>query len=602
MGRKKLKRKQLKWRILKNIFGVLAVSMILSSIAGYIYFEQIVRDQKISDERAKLQQVANQLAFMTEDIQKFAKSIIVDESLQELLEKETFQSEFERRRNYASVAKRLVFYNSLRQYIGSSILEMENGTYYGSSYSTVDEGYVERKLKNQAIVEYTQNARYIYSDPYYETENDAGPPMICYRILMWDKYHFGKPKGTLYMEVSLDYFLKQIQAYGENYENVCLLGNDQKILYEQDPGQIIQNYLKAGNELRESGTYKTNGGYLISESIDASGWKLCTLITDRYLWQRSRFVLEFFLLSFLLSIGLTLVFASRIMENMTSPLSKLSGQMEKIGYGKLETIEMVSTGDEIQTLYECFEHMLHEIWEGEEKRIQYEKQKKEMEFDIMLSQINPHYLYNVLNTVVYLAAAEKNEKVVKIVRSLIYTLQETLNVGEHNVETTVEKELELTGCYLEIQKYRYPDMFQTNIQCQEELKQYLVPKTIIQPLVENAILHGILPKEVPGSIAVTISLMENGLYITVEDDGIGISREGMDLFYAGKEMSAGKNDRKHIGISNVRDRIRYLYGEMYGMEIVRRKEGGTRVILHLPAIGNPNPETGQESIKGEVTE
>lgn len=602
MGRKELKRKQLKWRILKNFFGVLAASMILSTIAGYVYFERVVREQKISDERAKMQQVANQLAFMTEDIQKFAESIIVDEGLQNLLETEVFESEFERRRNYASVAKRLVFYNSLRPYIGSSILEMENGIYYGSSYSTIDEGYVERKLKNQAIVDYVQNDVYIYSDPYCETENQTGFPMICYRILMRDKHHFGKTKGTLYMEISLDYFLKQIQAYGESYENVCLLGNNQKILYDQDPGQIIQNYLKTGNELRESGIYKTQGGYLISESIDASGWKLCTLITDRYLWQRSRFVLEFFLLSFLLSIGLTLIFTSRIMENMTSPLSKLSGQMEKIGYGKMETIEMVSTGDEIQTLYECFEHMLHEIWEGEEKRIQYEKQKKEMEFDIMLSQINPHYLYNVLNTVVYLAAAEKNESVVKIVHSLIYTLQETLNLGEHNAETTVAKELELTECYLEIQKYRYPDMFQVKIQCQEELKRYFVPKTIIQPLVENAILHGILPKEMPGAIAVIIGRKEEGLYIMVEDDGIGISREGMELFRAGKEMSAGKNGRKHIGISNVRDRIRYLYGENYGMEIERREEGGTRVILHLPIICDLNLENGQKEIEGEVGE
>lgn len=144
---------------------------------------------------------------------------------------------------------------------------------------------------------------------------------------------------------------------------------------------------------------------------------------------------------------------------MVRPVTELSKQMERTEYGKQQPIHIVHTGDEIEILYQCFQDMMTELYKGEQERIAYEKQKRDMEYDITLSQINPHYLYNVLNTVVYLSAAGKNQDVVKIVHSLIYTLHETLKVGDGNVETTIEKELELTKCYLDIQRYRYPDFF-----------------------------------------------------------------------------------------------------------------------------------------------
>ena len=124
------------------------------------------------------------------------------------------------------------------------------------------------------------------------------------------------------------------------------------------------------------------------------------------------------------------------------------------------------------------------------------------------------------------------------------------------METTIEKELELTKCYLDIQRYRYPDFFQVEVVCEEDLKDCLVPKTMIQPLVENAILHGILPTEASGKI-----------WIIIQKQG---------------ETMAENKTRKHIGVENVRDRIHYLYGEGFGMEIQSTQGKGTTVILTLP--------------------
>lgn len=595
MGRKEIKRKHLKSRLLKNIFVILAVSMIISTVAGCWYFARLVREQKLSDERSRLQQVSSQLSFMTEDIRQFAKSILIDEELQRLLEEDTSGSEYLRLRRSNRVGKRLVFYENLRTYIASIFLRMEDGTNYGTSTSVADTAYTESRMSGEHAADFDANEESVYSEPYQE----GGEERICYPVRMLDRYHFGQWEGTLYIEMRLDYFLDQVRAYAGEDAYVCLMDHEGKPLYEQDPDGNLLEGMKEADAAKE-GIYQVKGGYLVCDSVDGAGWMLCTLITNGYLWRMSRFVLVFFLLSFLFSFLLILVFISRLIESSIHPVTELSEKMKTISYGKLEGIDIVPTGDEIETLYECFGDMLVQLRKGEEDRLRYEKQKREMEYDILMSQIHPHYLYNVLNTVVYLAAAGRNRDVVKIVRSLSYTLQDTLNIGEENVETTIEKELTLTEKYLDIQKYRYPETFTVHIRCEEALKMCRVPKTVIQPLVENAIFHGILPAERPGNIYVQISAEEEELWILVEDDGVGISREHLERFARGEELPRQKRERKHIGISNVRDRIRYLYGEDYGMEIRRKEGGGTSILLRLPFLMTEQKaeEGGKE--KGEA--
>lgn len=584
MEQEQVRRGSLKIRILRNLFVVLAVSMLLSTIISYVYFERIVREQKIEEEGARLQQVSNQLYFMVEDVQNFARNIIVDADIQDIVENMENETEFDEIRKRDTVAKRLIFYNSLRTYIRNSFLELENGEFYSSSSNNLQKDYVDQKLSIDGIREYRQHAEWFFSNPYNGIDNWDYKPMICYSTRMMDIHYFGRQKAVLTLEINLEYFLKQVQDYGREYSNVCLVGNDGLVLYEEDESRPISRLLKNQDQYLVPGTYRVNGGYLICKDIEGIGWKLCTLVTTQYLRDSCSFVPKFFFLSFLISIMAILLTASKLMEGITKPITYLSKQMEHTDYEKLHAQETVQTGDEIQTLYECYNAMVGEIQRGIEQKMEYEKQKRNMEFDIMLSQINPHYLYNVLNTVVYLSASGKNKEVVNIVNSLIYTLQETINLGDKNIETTVQRELELTECYLEIQKYRYPKAFSTLMACADAERDCIVPKTIIQPIVENAILHGILPSEKNGTIAVTVSRQREVLCVVITDDGVGISEERLQQFRSGETIIYEENGRKHIGISNVRDRILYLYGEPYGMWIENRAAGGTKVELHLPYI------------------
>lgn len=561
----------------------MGISMLLSTVVSYVYFERVVREQKIAEEESKLNQVSNQIEFMVEDIQNLATTVIVDEDIQEVIEPLDGESLFDTIRKSDIVSRRLKFYNTLRPYLAGSFIEMNEGYGYSSSNnSNQQSGYLEAKWNTKEIQEYQEQESWIFSDPYYGIDSWDSRQIICYGAKIWNKYHYGECLGTLYLEIPLDYFLEQVATYGQETENVVLFGNNEKVLYEKTTDPAVFPSETAERKSFEEGIHETKGGYLICKEIEKAGWKLCVMITNRYLFHQSRFVPTFFLLSFLISITAILLTTSRLMEKITRPITALSLKMEETDYEKLHPQAVAETGDEIQTLYECYNRMVEEIQKGIEQKMEYEKQKKNMEFDIMLSQINPHYLYNVLNTVVYLSAAGKNQEVVKIANALIYSLQETLKIGEKNIETTVQKELELTECYLEIQKYRYPGMFTVEIHCPEELLDVPVPKTIIQPLVENALLHGILPSERNGNIEVDFCRKKESLYITVTDEGEGIADDVLRMFEKGEEIIYEKNGRRHIGISNVRDRIKYLYGEPFGMAIEKRKEGGTKVTLRIP--------------------
>lgn len=597
MEQKKIKkRKYLKKRILRNIFIVLSISMLTATGISYLYFARVVREQKISDESWKQEQVAGSLSFMVEDIRNLCRSMIVDDELQSIAEDSGVLTAFEQVKKKDTISKKLRFYNSLRPYIRGSFIEMENGEDYSSSVSTQEKDYLKQRTSIEALKAYKEHEDWMFSDPYYGNDTWDYDEIICYRTTILDKYSYGKKLGTLYLEIALGAFAEVAETYGEEYENVGLTGNEGLILYQESPEEerhTIGSLLKMEENWSREGVHRVKGGYLICKDIEETGWKLYTWITDTYLRERSDFVLKFFFLSFVFSLAAILLSTGRLMEGIIRPITTLSRKMEETHYDKLVVQDMVHTGDEIQTLYECYNDMVEEIQRGIDQRILYERQKKDMEFDIMLSQINPHYLYNVLNTVVYLAAAGKNKDVVQLANLLIFSLQETLRIGEKNVETTVDKELELTQCYLKIQAYRYPDIFQVEIQCDEELKKYSVPKTIIQPLVENAILHGILPSEERGIVRVCITREEEMLCIMVTDDGEGISEERLQLFERGEAIVYGNSERKHIGISNVRDRIRYLYGEPYGMWIERLPERGTRVTLRLPLKMESKEEQGQ---------
>ena len=260
MEKRYIRKKSLKSRILKTLFLVLSVSMIFSTVISYVYFEKILRKQVIEEEKAGLEQVVSQLEFMIEDIQNFASGIIADEDLQNVLNiKKTESAAFDKVKKENEMSDRLVFYNSLRTYIAGSFVILADGEKYCSTGPLSAEEYMEEKLKIRELQNYTGSRTEMFSSPYYGVDNWISKPVICFGSPMYNKFQFGEEQGTLYLEIYLEYFLNQVEAYGENQENICLMGNNNEVLYEGNQEWEISRIVKNQKNEIEEGTSKAEG-------------------------------------------------------------------------------------------------------------------------------------------------------------------------------------------------------------------------------------------------------------------------------------------------------------------------------------------------------
>ena len=220
------------------------------------------------------------------------------------------------------------------------------------------------------------------------------------------------------------------------------------------------------------------------------------------------------------------------------------------------------------------------ITEPIEKQVRAEqRQLRKAEFELLQAQINPHFLYNTLDAIVWSAEAGNQKQVIDMVGSLSDFFRTSLNKVKEIV--TVREDLHHVRSYLEIQQIRYLDILSYEIDVPEELYDYKVPKITLQPLVENALYHGIKNKRGGGKIVVLGWDDVDSYYIQVKDNGIGMTKERLDEIRNALKEAVPKENVLY-GLYNVNERIRLNLGEGYGIEIESKYEEGTKVTLHLP--------------------
>lgn len=570
----------LKTKIIRRTSVIMILAMTISTLGAYLYFSNVVKKQSLRDEGLKLEQFADQIKFMAEDIILFSRNIIVDSRIQQVLLTRDYDSETDKVKANWEVSELLKFYMSLRNYIASSYIIDQDGRGY-SSTRFYEARYYEDRLNIEEIMEYEADASMVFSRPYAVMDSDIRGDIICYKAAIRDASHGTNEIGAIYLEVYLSYFQKQIEQYAKNYEKIVWCTDDGTVLYDS----MESAFQKAAPSQNVDSSERVPGGYVVTRKIDGTDWLLRGYVSGSYLRSQSGTVLLFFLVFYCFTLLAMRLGISPVIDTIIRPITKLTKVMGSARQKDFHVDMGTSDTHEIEGLYHGFNEMMEEINGYTTEIIQHEKQIKEMEFDIMLSQINPHYLYNVLNTVVYLAAEEGNDEVVKLVNALIGTLQESLKVGENNIYTTVEKEMELVKQYLTIQNYRYPDRMEVTFSVDESLLECQIPKTVIQPLVENSLIHGIIPTGMSGHIWIRVEAEADQLRIEVEDDGLGMEAKILERFDAGEELVHKEGERKHIGLQNIRSRVLYLYKEESSVEITKGKqERGTLVRIIIPKI------------------
>ena len=251
------------------------------------------------------------------------------------------------------------------------------------------------------------------------------------------------------------------------------------------------------------------------------------------------------------------------------PVKKLGQVMRRVEEGDTTIRAEQKGAQEFQALAGTFNQMLERIETLMKEEKEQEALTRIYELKALTSQINPHFLYNTLDTIIWMAEFQDHQKVVDITKALSNYFRLSLNAGEEIV--TLRQEIEHVRQYLFIQKERYGDKLEYTIFEPDDIPDIKLPKIVLQPLVENAIYHGIKESERPGKITITVSKRDTFIDICIADNGVGI-----------KENTTSTKELGGVGIKNIKERLTLFFGEAFSMEIKSEPNAYTKVYLHLP--------------------
>ena len=275
-----------------------------------------------------------------------------------------------------------------------------------------------------------------------------------------------------------------------------------------------------------------------------------------------------------LSFIVCIIVAQKTTTSFTQPINQMNQAMKQVQEGKLDTSIPVLRNDEFGVLSQNFNVMTQELSNFLEQKIETQRKLADIQIAMMQAQLNPHFLYNTLDTIKWMAKSAKVEPISKLSQKLARILRTSI-VKEQFI--TIGEEFQICSDYGEIQNIRFQGKYQFLFDCPKDLLSYKIPKLIIQPLVENAIIHGLRMKEA-GIIKVFASKNNDAIILSVQDNGIGIDDEMMQFI----NTHQWKQIDGHIGMYNVDSILRLHYGVNSGLHAQRLEEGGTLIQITLP--------------------
>ncbi|WP_312644189.1 sensor histidine kinase [Hydrogenoanaerobacterium sp.] len=268
------------------------------------------------------------------------------------------------------------------------------------------------------------------------------------------------------------------------------------------------------------------------------------------------------------------VFVSFLISN---PLLRLMHLMGRVEAGELSAFSTVRSVYEVNELSTSFNQMVYKIKQLMEQVIQEQKQLRKSEMNTLHAQINPHFLYNTLDSIVWMAESGDQQSVVKMITALAQFFRLSLSGGSHTI--SVGDELSHAENYLVIQKMRYDDQFSYTIMADDKVKSYKTLKIMLQPIIENAVIHGVGNLPHPGIIDIRAEIKNDKLVYTVRDNGFGIKPEKLEHV-----LDIGCSSKSRVGIKNVHQRIQLMYGSDYGLQFKSEPDEGTEVSILLPLV------------------
>lgn len=396
--------------------------------------------------------------------------------------------------------------------------------------------------------------------------------------------------GVLLVDMKYSVLEDMLERINETSSGIYyyLCSRDGEIIYHPRWTEINRGLFKEKNNKAasyEDGTYemKTDGQKenIVVGSVAYTGWKLIGVVPES-VQETSINKFRYYIITTILILVMMLLQVNRfISRKISRPIRELDESVKAYEAGAMPDIyiggsaEIRHLGYSVQKSYEQIEALMKEI-------IQQQTERRKSELDALQSQINPHFLYNTLESITWMIEAQRNKEAVVMISELAKLLRVSLSRGKTII--SIGDELQHSRSYMNIQRVRYKERFKVEFLIDEEIKNYCIVKLVIQPLLENAIYYGVgnMDEDDDGQILIRGEKKGEDICISIEDNGMGMPEDIRSniLTDNSKVLKHGSG----VGVINVHSRISLMFGPEYGLEVYSELDEGTKVVIHIPAI------------------
>lgn len=586
----RIRKRYMDLKISSKIIFIYLILMIFSVTVSSLIYEKIYDDitsKKVSELSVQtLYTIKSNINSMIQNINNNSRIIISNKDIQAILKNSN---------NRNGIDVQIDMYGYLSSMIDSmnnvsSIYIYDN---FGNKY------YIDKQSRKSFKLNKVESANWykaaINEKGYYILRLNAGEkadlnPNENYVsfIRVINDMESQKPIGTLIININESNFVNCYKdIISKNGTNILLMDENNDFIvnpkdvsdFNQISELIRKELIKSDVEEEKNSIIEKIKGeeYIFSSlKIEEYNWTIVSKIPFKELSKESNTV---YLMAFVFTIinGILLfIGAISISRLITKPIKKLLKSMKGIENGEFKKVNIEVGNDEIGKLRDGYNIMVYEIEKLINRIIEEQKVKRKAELSVLQAQVKPHFLYNTLDAMGYLALSGKCDEVYDALEALGEYYRTSLSKGREVI--TVGEEIEIVKNYFLLQKLRYGDIFTDTYEIDERVLNFKILKLVLQPIAENALYHGIKPKGEHGIIKLTVELIDNLINISIEDDGVGMTEEELDKVVSDKI----DNNNLSFGLRGTIERLRIFYGTSDVYEIKSRKRYGTKVNITIP--------------------
>ncbi|TDF95118.1 sensor histidine kinase [Paenibacillus piri] len=523
---------------------------------------------------SKLKQISDKIEILNRNIISVTNVYYLNQDIRAFLKYDSGQGEYDRSRQLSMMTDTVQTIRSNFDYLKFST------TIVGMNSRFFSDADQNEQKNRQRTEKWKMDISRKPGEIYWSNTYDYNNKYIFSAVRYLQDIYTGNPLGYLIIDFDEDILFRTYE--NKQGENHFIMDSQGTVISNKDK-QLLSVSLSGEPFLQRMGDY--DSGYFQSSyrktkmlvsfyKVPNLNWYIVDMVPENEVLQGVYGTKKFIYLLTLLSLVFILLLTYMLANMISSPLKKLALSMNSLQAGNVQVSLELDRKDEVGILAFRFNAMVNRINELIQEVVQEHEERRKYEFKALQAQINPHFLYNTLSSIRWMARSNRPEVVNNMIISLVRLLRQSISSQEEYF--SFRDELQFLQDYVYIQKIRYADKFQVQFQFKPTVLSCKTLKLIIQPLLENAIFHGIEPKDGTGTIQVNAYPADSVILIEVIDDGVGFN-------YARKQV-ADSSSEGGLALENIQRRIRQHYGPQYGCRVESSPGRGTKITVTLPMI------------------